>query len=195
MSVSMHNYNFERNLFSGDPRQAHQFIPFLQSKLGEAKLSYILKADAIPQPEEYLLILERLHKEALQDAARVYENKQREYQMRIVPIYQHRIVHMMREEANQALTPEEQKAQSDAIPLPIPPTVELPQTQFTPALEIQLSKVRERIRHTESDADAAIQLIKRYLSVRILNSCATALNDSTHSSHRKLLVVWEWLCN
>ena len=69
MSVSLHNYNFERNLFSGDPHQAHQFIPLLQSKLGEAKLSYILKTDAIPQPEECMLILERLHKEALQEAA------------------------------------------------------------------------------------------------------------------------------
>ena len=51
MSVSLHNYNFERNLFSGDPSQAHHFIPFLQPKLGEAKLSNILKADAIPHPE------------------------------------------------------------------------------------------------------------------------------------------------
>ena len=57
MSVSLHNYNFERNLFSEDPRQAHQFIPLLQSKLGEAKLSYILKADAIPHPEECMPIL------------------------------------------------------------------------------------------------------------------------------------------
>ena len=98
---------------------------------------------------------------------------------------------LQQEEAYQALTPTEQNAQSDVIPIPNPPSLDLPQTQFTPAMEIQLSKVRERIRHTESDADAAIQLIKRYLSVRILNSCAAALNDSTQSSHRKLLVIWE----
>ncbi len=195
MSVSLHNYNFEHNLFSGDARQAHQFIPFLQSKLGEAKLSYILKADAIPQPDECLLILERLHKGALQEAARVYEHRQREYTTRLVPIYQHHIVHLMRDEAYQALTPEQQRARTDAIPVPAPPLLDLPQTQFSPAMEIQLSKARERIRHTESDADAAIQLIKRYLSVRILNSCAHALNDSTHSSHQKLLVIWAWLCN
>ena len=195
MSVSLHNYNFERNLFSGDPRQAHQFIPFLQSKLGEAKLSYILKADAIPQPDECLLILERLHKEALQAAARAFTSRQTLYDTRLLPIYLHSMVRLQQNEDYQASTPEEQKEQSDAIPFPILPTLDLPLTQFSPAMEIQLSKVRERIRHTESDADAAIQLIKRYLSIRILNSCAAALNDTTQSSHRKLLVIWDWLCN
>jgi hypothetical protein len=53
-----------------------------------------------------MLILERLHKEALQKAARVYANKKRVHETRLVPVYQHRIVHMQREEAYQALTAE-----------------------------------------------------------------------------------------
>ena len=142
MSVSLHNYNFERNLFSGDPRQAHQLIPFLQSKLGEAKLSYILKADAIPQPDECLLILERLHKEALQAAARAFTSRQTLYDTRLLPIYLHSLVRLQQDEAYQALTPEEQKEQSDTIPVPNPPTLDLPFTQFTQAMEIQLFKVR-----------------------------------------------------
>ena len=92
MSVSLHNDNFERNLFSGDPRQAHQFIPFLQSKFGEAKLSYILKADAIPHLDECLIILERQHNEALQKAARVFMHRHKVYETRLLPVYQHRII-------------------------------------------------------------------------------------------------------
>ena len=91
-------------------------------------------------------------------------------------------------------SPEQQQADIDAIRPLVEPILELPQTQFTSAMETQLSKPRERICHTESDADAAIQLVKKCLSVRILNSCAAALNDA-HNSHRKLLVVWEWLCS
>ena len=128
----------------------------------------------------------------MNEAARLFTHRQAVYETRLLPVYQHRIVHIQQDDTK---TPQEQQDEIDAISPPIPPNLDLPQTQFTPAMETQLSKVRERIRHTESDADAAIQLIKRYLSVRILNSCAAALNDSTHSSHRKLRVVWEWLCN
>ena len=178
MSVSLHNYNFERNLFSGDPRQAHQFIPFLQSKLGEAKLSYILKTDAIPHLDEFLVILERQHKDALQEAARVFTNKHMVWETRLLPVYQHRIVTIQNDMTK---TPATKKAEIDALPMSLEPTLELPQTQFTSAMETQLSKLRGRIRHTESDADAAIQLVKKYLSVCILNSCVAALNDAKQS--------------
>ena len=192
MAVLLHNYNFERNLFNGDARQAHQFIPFLQSKLGESKLSYILKVDAVPHPDTCLLILERLHREALKEAAKVFTHRQQLYETRLLPVYQHRVT-AIQEDATKSYA--EQQEEIDTLTQPHPPTLDLPQTQFTSAMEMQLSKIRERIRHTESDADAAIQLIKRYLTVRILNSCAVALNDVTHTSHMKLLVVWERLCN
>ena len=118
----------------------------------------------------------------------MFTNRHMVWETRLLPVYQHRIVTIQNDMTK---TPAAQKAEIDALPMPLEPTLELPQTQFTSAMETQVSKLRERIRHTESDADAAIQLNKKYLSVRILNSCAAALSDAKQSSHRKLLVVWE----
>ena len=41
-SASLHIYDFATTPYDGDARQAHQLIPFIQAKLGAAKLSYIL---------------------------------------------------------------------------------------------------------------------------------------------------------
>jgi len=105
----------------------------------------------------------------------VFTHRQQLYETRLLPVYQHRVT-AIQEDATKSYA--EQQEEIDTLTQPHPPTLDLPQTQFTSAMEMQLSKIRERICHTVSDADAAIQLIKRYLSVRILNSCAAALNIS-----------------
>ena len=56
-------FDFEKTPFDGDPRQAHQFIPFLLGKLGAAQLSYILDSQQYPDPEipEYAILKEKEH--------------------------------------------------------------------------------------------------------------------------------------
>jgi hypothetical protein len=74
-------FNFEKIPFDGDPRQAHQFIPFLLGKLGAAQLSYILNSQQYPDPEipEYALLKEREHS-MLQDlAAAEYKEEMEAY--------------------------------------------------------------------------------------------------------------------
>jgi hypothetical protein len=63
-------FDFEKPPFDGDPRQAHQFIPFPLGKLGAAQLSYILNSQQYPDSEipEYALLKEREHS-MLQDLA------------------------------------------------------------------------------------------------------------------------------
>jgi hypothetical protein len=84
MTVSLHNYNFEGNLFNGDARQARQLIPFIQPKLGESKLSYILKVDAVPYPDE-CLVIELIHRETLLEAERLFTHRQQVYEKRLCP--------------------------------------------------------------------------------------------------------------
>ena len=56
-------FDFEKNPFDGDPRQAHQFIPLLLGKLGAAPLSYILNSQQYPDLEipEYAILKEKEH--------------------------------------------------------------------------------------------------------------------------------------
>ena len=56
-------FDFEKPPFDGDPRQAHQLIPFLLGKLGAAQLSYIFNSQQSPDPEipEYALLMEKEH--------------------------------------------------------------------------------------------------------------------------------------
>ena len=84
-----------------------------------------------------MFILERQHKGALQEAARVFTNRHRIYETRLLPVYQHCIITIQ-----QGVTkfPPEQQAEIDAIRPPVQPIQELPQTQFTPAMDMKLSR-------------------------------------------------------
>ena len=64
-SASLHTYDFATTPYDGDARQAHQLIPFIQSKLGAKQLSYILNTHEYPDPktEPLLVILESQHNE------------------------------------------------------------------------------------------------------------------------------------
>ena len=89
----IHLFDFAAKPFDGDPRQAHQFIPFLQAQMGAAKLSYILnvKDYPTPQPDEYLVTLERRHHAERQEMMRVYHNKQEQYDHLLLPVYNRRV--------------------------------------------------------------------------------------------------------
>ena len=67
-------FNFDQNPFDGDPRQAHQLIPFIQGKLGAAQLSYILNLTEYPDPHipDHTFLLEQQHRAALDAAATEY---------------------------------------------------------------------------------------------------------------------------
>jgi len=82
-----------------------------------------------------------------------------------------------------------------AIERPSVPTLVQPQSEFTAAIESQLSKAREKTRQFDADADQAIQVIRKYLSPRIQNQCAGVLNATDKPAREKLLVIWKWLQN
>ncbi len=54
-------FDFEKNPFDGDPRQAHQFIPFLLGKLGASQISYIPNIQQYRDPEipQYTVLKEK----------------------------------------------------------------------------------------------------------------------------------------
>ena len=60
-------------------------------------------------------------------------------------------------------------------------------------MEIQLSNARYTTRHFDADADQALQLIRRFMSVRIQNKRSSIFNAADGSSRRKALVICEWL--
>ena len=62
-------------------------------------------------------------------------------------------------------------------------------------MEIQLSKAKGKARQFDADADQAIQLIRKFMSIRIQNKCSPIFHAPEESSRRKLLVLWEWLLN
>jgi len=89
----IHFFDFAAKPFDGDPRQAHQFIPFLQSQLGASKLSYILnvKDYPTPQPDEFLLILEQQHVSSRKELIVKHKSRQDHYDKILMPLYLHRL--------------------------------------------------------------------------------------------------------
>jgi hypothetical protein len=192
-SASLHIYDFATTPYDGDARQAHQLIPFIQAKLGAAKLSYILniKEYPDPKPEPLLVILESQHNEAMDGIAQQYQARLDNYDLLLWPLYQRR---MLTIQADATLTAEARATAIEELQIPERPTLPtLPQSQFTTSMEIQLSKSRETARRFDQAADEALQLIRTFLSTRILNKCAAVLHDHQHTSRQKLLAIWNWL--
>ena len=133
-------FDFEKNPFDGDPRQAHQFIPFLLGKLGAAQLSYILNSQQYPDPEipEYAVLKEKEHA-TLQALAEAEYKEEME-------TYTHMMLVREVELSNIGRTvqdPHERARQLEAKP-PFP----LPKLRDVPSLGItsgDLAKTREQI--------------------------------------------------
>ena len=192
-SASIHIYDFASTPYDGDARQAHQLIPFIQSKLGAAKLSYILniKDYPDPKPEPLLLILESQHTEQMDTIARQYQAKLDNYEIRLWPLYHRTLLFI---QADRTLTDEQKTAAIGQLQVPERPALPiLPQSQFTASMEIQLSKSRDSARRFDQAADEALQLVRTFLSTRVLNKCADVLNDPHHTSRQKLIAIWNWL--
>jgi hypothetical protein len=60
-------------------------------------------------------------------------------------------------------------------------------------MEIQLSKAKDKAGQFDVDADQALQLISKFMSIRTQNKCSLIFHASEESSRRKLIVIWEWL--
>ena len=188
----IHLFDFATKPFDGDPRQAHQFIPFLQSQLGAAKLSYVLnvKDYPTPQPDEYLVTLERQHQAERQAMMRAYHDRRAQYDRVMLPVYLRRVQHI---EDDVELSEQDKIAAIGAIPRPLEPTLPTHDSNFTTAMEVQLSKARDKARQFDADADQALQLIRKFMSIRTQNKCSPIFHASDESSRRKLIVIWEWL--
>jgi hypothetical protein len=164
----IHLFDFAAKPFDGDPRQARQFIPFLQSQLGAAKLSYTLnvKDYSTPQPDEYLATLERQHQAERQAMMRVYRDRRDQYDRVMLPVYLRRV---QRIEEDVELSEQDKIAAIPAIPRPPEPTLPTHESNFTTAMEVQLSKAKDKARQFDADADQALQLIRKFMSIRTQN--------------------------
>ena len=188
----LHTFNFDAKPFDGDPRQAHQFIPFLQSQLGAAKLSYLLnvKDYPTPAPEEFHCFLEAQHQDLIRAAVAEHKRRLDHYNRYAIPLYER---HIRSIDENPELQPQQKLELLAALDQPQRPILHQPESQFTAAMESQLSKAREKTRQFDADADQALQVIRKFLSPRIQNKCAAVLNASDKPSRQKLLVIWDWL--
>jgi len=181
-------FDFEKIPFDGDPRQAHQFIPFLLGKLGAAQLSYILNSTQYPDPEipEYALLKEKEHS-MLQDLAATQYKEEMETYSHDMLVREVELSHIKRTVQD----PDDRARQMAAKPpLPLPKLRDVPLLGITSG---DLSKTREQIRRYDAAADQALQIIKSLLSPRLLHMCSAIIHDALRTSRQKLLKVWEWL--
>ena len=189
----LHIYDFATTPYDGDARQAHQLIPFILSKLGTAKLSYILNTKDFPdpKPDSLLVLMEAEHSRAMDSAARVYQARRENYELRLFPIYMHQLLVI---QSDPTLSPEAREKAIADIQVPEQPTLpDVPVSAFSTAMDTQLHKSRDQARRFEQDADEALQVIRSFLSIRCLTVCADVIHDTTHTSRQKVLAVWDWL--
>ena len=185
----LHVYDFTSTPYDGDARQAHQLIPFIQSKLGAAKLSYILNVKDFPdpKPDALLMLMEAEHSKRMAEVARKYQIKREHYDMVLFPLYMHEL---MRIQASTEQSQEERDQALTDLQVPSQPALpDLPDTPFNPGMESQLNKSRDQARRFEQGADEALQLIRSFLSIRCLTNCADVIHDTRHTSRQKVLAI------
>jgi hypothetical protein len=107
-----------------------------------------------------------------------------------LPLYLHRIKTI---DDDPEMSAVDKEISRHAIPVPAAPILEDQPSPFTTAMELQLSKARDKTRQFDADADQALQLIRRFMSVRIQNKCSPIFHAADESSRRKVLVIWKWL--
>ena len=189
----LHIYDFAATPYDGDARQAHQLIPFILSKLGTAKLSYILNTKDFPdpKPDSLLVLMEAEHSKAMDAVARLYQTRRDNYELRLFPLYMRQVLVI---QSDDTLTPQEMEQAIADLQIPEQPNIpELPVTAFSTAMDAQLHKSRDQARRFEQDADEALQLVRSFLSIRCLTVCADVIHDTSHTSRQKVLAVWDWL--
>ena len=181
-------FDFEKQPFDGDPRQAHQFIPFLLGKLGASQLSYILNVQQYPDPQitEYALLKEQEH--ASDQAIAAVEFKE------AMDTYTHQMLARELEINHIRRTVADPQERANQISAKIAPTMpKLRDVASLGSTAHDLGKTRELIRKYDIAADQALQIIKSFLSPRLLNMCSPIFHDAAHPSRAKLLKIWEWL--
>ena len=167
----LHVYDFTSTPYDGDARQAHQLIPFIQSKLGAAKLSYILNEKDFPdpKPDALLMLMEAEHSRRMEAVAQAYQSKRQHYDVVLFPLYTRQL---QRIQATTTISRAERDKALAELQIPVQPVLpDLPATAFNPGMESQLSKSRDQARRFEQGADEALQLIRSFLSIRCLTNC------------------------
>jgi len=187
-------FDFSRNPFNGDARQAHQFIPFVTGKLAAAQLSYILNTTDHPDPviPEALVILEQDHAARMTRATVAYKARKQVYE-RSLEIYEATVRRLSSQQDQGLITLAEFDKQILELPIPNTPDLLLPTSDFTSHQEKTLSTARSETRKFEIASDAAMEVIKLYMTPRLITQCSAIFVDTTVSARKKLLTIWEWL--
>ena len=187
-------FDFTHNPFNGDARQAHQFIPFVTGKLAAAQLSYILNTTDHPDPviPEALGILEQDHAARMTRATVAYKARKQVYE-RSLEIYEATVRRLSSQQDQGLITLAEFDQQIQDLPIPNAPELILPTSDFTPHQEKTLSTARSETRKFEIASDAAMEIIKLYMTSRLVTQCSGIFVDTTVSARKKLLTIWEWL--
>ena len=79
------------------------------------------------------------------------------------------------------------------LPIPHAPELVLPVSDCTSHQEKTLSTARLETRKFEIASDAAMEILKLYMTSRLVTQCSGIFVDTTVSARKKLLTIWEWL--
>ena len=95
------------------------------------------------KPDEYLVALERQHQAERQAMMRIYRDRREQHDRVNLPVYLRRV---QRIQDDAELSEQDKIAAIHAIPRPQEPTLPTHESNFTTAMEIQLSKAKDKAR-------------------------------------------------
>ena len=117
-----------------------------------------------------MLILEQQqHTSSRKELVAKHKSRQDHYDKILLPLYLHRIKAI---DDDPEMSAVDKEIPRHAIPVPTAPILEDQPSPFTTAMELQSSKARDKTCQFDGDADQALQLIRRFMSVRIQNKCS-----------------------
>ena len=198
MSSEIQVFDFFKNKFAGDQRQAHQFIPYVYGKLSAKGIQWILNESKHPTPMvNPLTIMAARADERMQE--QVSKAYQADFQNFLRSITEWERVKLVIVNHPDNLNDQQRLLTDLAIhdqSMPIEPVLVMPEEKdfkCKPSDHIKMEKISEKKLKFISVAAEAIQVILEYISVDMKTSLADLLGNQEIDERVKLINIWEWL--
>ena len=198
MSSEIQVFDFFKNKFAGDQRQAHQFIPYVYGKLSAKGIQWILNESKHPTPmvNPLTIMAARADERMQEQVSRAYHaafqsflKEFAEWERVKVAITNHPDNISDPQKLNDDLTAHSQQ-------MPIEPALVMPDEKdfkCKPSDHLKMDKISEKKLKFISIAAEAIQVILEYISVDMKTKLADLLGNQDIDERTKLINIWEWL--
>ena len=198
MSSEIQVFDFFLHKFSGDQRQAHQFIPYVYGKLSAKGIQWILNESKHPTPmiNPLTIIAARADEHMQENVSLAFRSAFQQYGIDLAVWEQERIIITKNPDNLMNQQKLEDELENHHQYMPKEPVLIMPDEKdfkCRPSDHVKMDKISEKKLKFISIAAEAIQVVLEYISVDMKTSLADLLGNQDIDERTKLINIWEWL--